>query len=122
MEPGPLPVGRAATTRDVPIVAACLASAFYDDPLWGRWTFPAETSRRERLYQLMHFWTAAATRYPWVRMTDHADAVALWIPPGEPEMTAQEETGFDALVSELLADRAGTTTMCHYPAPPCPAL
>jgi hypothetical protein len=103
---GAAPVGRAATARDVPAVAACLTSAFYDDPLWGPWTFPEVTSRRERLHELMRFWAAAAARYPWLRMTDNAEAVAVWIPPGEPEMTRQEEARFDALVSELLGQRA----------------
>ena len=43
------PVGRAATDADVPAVAACLAAAFRDDPLWGHWTFPDEATRAERM-------------------------------------------------------------------------
>jgi len=100
-------LGRAATSKDVHAVAACLACAFYDDPLWGRWTFPDEATRYERVYELMRFWTAAAARYPWVRMTDNAEAAAVWIPPGEPEMTAEEESGFATLIGELVGGRAG---------------
>lgn len=100
-------LGRAATEEDLPAVAACLTSAFHDDPLWGRWTFPDERSRPARLYRLMHFWAAAAVRYPWVRMTGDAEAVAVWIPPGEAEMTSGEEDAFATLVCELMGERAG---------------
>ena len=99
-------VGRVAKSRDVPAVAACLASAFYDDPVWGRWTFPHEATRYERVYELMHFWTAAAARYPWVRMTEHAQAAAVWIPPGKPEMTNEEKVRFATLIDELVGQRA----------------
>ena len=98
-------MGRAATADDLPAVAACLTSAFYDDPLWGCWTFPEEASRAERLYELMHFWALAAVRHPWVRMTENAEAVAVWLPPGEPEMTTEEEAVFGTLLVNLLGPR-----------------
>lgn len=100
-------LGRAAKPNDVPAVAACLASAFYNDPLWGRWLFPDEATRYGRVYELMCFWVAAATRYPWVRMTDGAEAVAVWIPPGKPEMSDEEQTRLVARMRQLLAERAG---------------
>ncbi len=99
-------VGRAAVVGDVPAVAACLMSAFYDDPVWGRWTFPDPKDRAQRLYRLMQFWASSAVRHPWVRMTDDAEAVAVWLPPGEPEMTTEEGVEFGALVSDLLGARA----------------
>jgi RimJ/RimL family protein N-acetyltransferase len=99
-------VGRAAGSDDLPAVAACLTSAFYDDPVWGSWTFPDESSRTERLYELMHFWARAAVRHPWVRMTENAEAVAVWLPPGEPEMTSNEETAFGQLLISLTGARA----------------
>jgi GNAT superfamily N-acetyltransferase len=99
-------VGRAATEEDVPAVAACLASAFFEDPVWGRWSFPDPSSRSQPLFDLMASWARAATRYPWLRMTGDAAAVAVWIPPGQPEMTADEEALFDAVVSRLFGSRA----------------
>jgi ribosomal protein S18 acetylase RimI-like enzyme len=105
-EIGASSLGRIATAGDVAVVADCLAGAFFDDPVWGRWTFPDESSRRERLYELMHSWTSAAVRYPWVRMTDNAEAVAVWIPPSKPEMTTEEEARLSALIGELLGERA----------------
>jgi GNAT superfamily N-acetyltransferase len=99
-------VGRAAATDDVPAVAACLTSAFYDDPVWGLWAFPDEATRAERLYELMRFWTLAGVRCPWVRMTENAEAVAVWLPPGEPEMSVEEEAAFGPLLAVLLGPRA----------------
>jgi GNAT superfamily N-acetyltransferase len=99
-------VGRVATERDVPAVVACLASAFYDDPVWGHWTSPEQASRHERLHALMHAWTAAAVRHGWVWMTDNAEAVAVWTPPGKPEMTEHEQARLTTRMSELMADRA----------------
>jgi GNAT superfamily N-acetyltransferase len=106
-EMGASSIGRAATSEDVPAVTSCLASAFFDDPVWGQWTFPDHTTRLEGVYELMHFWTAAAARYPWVRMTDSAEAAAVWIPPGKPEMTKEEEARFASRMGELLGERAG---------------
>lgn len=39
-------------------------------------------------------------------MTANAEAVAVWLPPGEPEMTTEEEMEFGSLVSDLLSARA----------------
>jgi hypothetical protein len=54
----------------------------------------------------MRFWALAGVRYPWVRMTDHNEAVAVWLPPGEPEMTAEEEATFGPLLTAVLGPRA----------------
>jgi len=107
MAEGVSPVGRAATRDDLPAVAACLTSAFGEDPLWGRWTFPDQASRAQRLHELMHFWALAAVRHPWVRLTEDAEAVAVWLPPGEPEMTSEQEGVFGRLLVNLLGPRAG---------------
>ncbi len=104
-EPHP-PVARAARTTDLDAVATCLASAFFEDPLWGGWAFPDVERRGESLFRLMRFWAAAAARFPWVRITDRAEAAAVWLPPGEPEIAVEEEHAFEALVAELLGARA----------------
>jgi GNAT superfamily N-acetyltransferase len=117
-------VGRAAQEGDIPAVVECLTSAFYDDPVWGHWSFPDEANRREPLSELMRFWTVAAARHPWVRMTPRAEAVAVWIPPGEPELTSEEEERFPALISEVFRERAGEANKLfdgfeeHHPGEP----
>jgi GNAT superfamily N-acetyltransferase len=99
-------VARSATADDVPVVTGCLASAFYDDPVWGYWAFPDESSRYERLYGLMRFWVVGGIRYPWVHMTDGAEAVAVWLPPGADEMTSEQAAEFEAFVTQTLGRRA----------------
>jgi ribosomal protein S18 acetylase RimI-like enzyme len=39
-------------------------------------------------------------------MTAGAEAVAVWVPPGAPEMTADQEAEFEAYVLETLGPRA----------------
>ena len=99
-------VGRSAEANDVPTVTACLTSAFYEDPLWGRWTFPEPATRVRGLFGLMRFWVMGGIRYPWVRMTDSAESVAVWLPPGAIEMTSEQEAELEAFVSEALGSRA----------------
>jgi len=92
--------------------------------VWGTWTFPDAHARPAGLFRLMRAWAAAAARYPWVRMTDRAEAVAVWLPPGKPEMTAEEEAEFEALVGELVGGRAPELEALferfeeHHPAEP----
>ncbi|HEV2922966.1 MAG TPA: hypothetical protein VGW98_02970 [Solirubrobacteraceae bacterium] len=87
-------------------MTACLASAFFEDPVWGRWTFPEPARRAAGLYGLLRFWVAGALRYPWVRITDAAEAVAVWLPPGAPEMSSEQEAELEAFVWEALGPRA----------------
>jgi GNAT superfamily N-acetyltransferase len=96
-----------ASEHDVTAVTACLASAFHEDPLWGSWSFPDRSKRAHGLTLLIGAWVRAGVRYPWVRMSAAAEAVALWVPPGVAEMDAEEERAFDALLPELFAARAG---------------
>ncbi len=121
----PVPaLGRAAREADLDAVSDCLTSAFFEDPVWGRWSFPDPSSRRPGLYALMRFWASVALRRPWLRMTDQAEAVAVWIPPGEPELNAAEEQRFERLVGEVFGPRTGELNKLfasfdeHHPAEP----
>jgi GNAT superfamily N-acetyltransferase len=90
----------------VPAIAACLASAFYEDPVWGPWALPDETTREVRLRELMGFWIESNVRFPTVWLTDECESVAAWIPPGEPDLTPAEQELFSPLIEHLFADRA----------------
>jgi GNAT superfamily N-acetyltransferase len=98
---------RVGTQEDVPEIAACLASAFYDDPVWSHWALPDETTREARLRELMGFWIASNVRFPTVWLTDACESVAAWIPPGEPDLTRAEQQLFGPLIEQLFGDRAG---------------
>ena len=100
-------LGGAATVDDIDVVASCLASAFFDDPLWGHWTFPDETTRANDLVPFMRFWATCGVRHhPWLRTTAGGEAIAVWTPPGVLAVTPEEELTMNALLDELFGPRA----------------
>jgi ribosomal protein S18 acetylase RimI-like enzyme len=91
---------RVATEADLEAIGRTLAGAFEHDPLWG-WAF--EEAERERklagLRTVFGFFAAAALGHGWVRVTDRVEAVALWIPPGAPEMPPADEERLPEVVA-----------------------
>jgi GNAT superfamily N-acetyltransferase len=92
---------RAATTDDLQAIAVTLAGAFEHDPVWG-WAFP----QRDQLEVWWRFWVAAALPQGSVRMTEHAEAVTVWIPPGGVELPPVDEPHVAPLLRALIGDRA----------------
>jgi GNAT superfamily N-acetyltransferase len=100
------PTARRAGPDDAAAIVATLTGAFHDDPTW-KWAFPDPI---QRPHQYTAFWgelVAGALRYPWVLMTERAEAVAAWIPPGGTELAPEDEPRLVALLEELLGERAG---------------
>jgi ribosomal protein S18 acetylase RimI-like enzyme len=91
---------RIATEEDLPAIGEVLARGFENDPLWG-WAF--EEAERERklaaLAEVFGFFAGAALDLGWVRVTDGVEAVALWIPPGSPEMTPADEERLPSVIA-----------------------
>jgi ribosomal protein S18 acetylase RimI-like enzyme len=91
---------RVAMRADLPAIGEALALAFEDDPLWG-WAF--EDASRERklasLAKVFGFFAGAAMEFGWVRVTDGVEAVALWVPPGSPEMTPADEERLPGVIA-----------------------
>lgn len=103
-------MGRAGTPAELDAIGRCLAGAFFEDPVWGHWAFPGTAIRAERLPRLLGCWAEAAISRPWVRVTDGIEAVAVWIPPGVAEMTAEQEIRFASVTEELFGERAAELT------------
>jgi ribosomal protein S18 acetylase RimI-like enzyme len=99
---------RAATVEDMSAIGPTLALAFEHDPLWG-WAF--EEAERERklaaLAEVFGFFAAAALDLGWVRVTDCVEAVALWIPPGSPEMTPADEERLPGVIAGACGPDSG---------------
>ena len=106
MSSEPQSIGRAATDEDVPIVAACLASAFYEDPLWGHWTFPDEPQRRRGLLRLMTLMAQLGDDRMWTAMTAQGESVTVWTPPGASYRTPEQEPFISEVFDELFGARA----------------
>jgi GNAT superfamily N-acetyltransferase len=93
---------RVAALDDLPAVTAVMATAFSADPAWGAYSFP---DPQRRLAQSTAFWEPqlrASMRFSWTFVTPDCEAAAVWIPPGEPEMTAQQERDLVSLTEQLL--------------------
>jgi GNAT superfamily N-acetyltransferase len=103
---------RVATEGDLDAIGATLGRAFEGDPLWG-WCFDGEPRERKLagLGGVFRFAAAAALDYGWVRLAGEAAAVALWIPAGEPEMSAADEARFPAAVREVCSPNAAARVL-----------
>jgi GNAT superfamily N-acetyltransferase len=91
---------RIATEHDLEPVTQLLTAAFENDPVWG-WAFPD----RADLEVWWRFNIRSALRFPWVRILGDFAAVAVWIPPGEAELTAEEEAEVEPMLRSLTGPR-----------------
>src|ERR1700760_3521952 len=98
---------RVATVEDMDAVGEVLARAFEYDPLWG-WAF--EDADRERklaaLASVFGFFCEAALDLGWGRVPRGVEAVALWIPPGSPEMTPADEERLPGVIAAACGPEA----------------
>ncbi len=103
----PPPARRGADAEaDLPTVAACLASAFYEDPLWGHWTFPDESRRRQDLLPFMTLQTQLGAAQGWIAMTAGGESVAIWTPPGARYGSPEQEPMITEALDRLFGARA----------------
>lgn len=101
---------RAATHADLEIVTDIMTAAFAEDPVWGGWGFP-DPDRERATEQRRAFWRyliRSGLRFPWVRITEGAEAATLWGPPGETELTPEEEQQLEPYMRELIGDHCDT--------------
>jgi GNAT superfamily N-acetyltransferase len=97
---------RVATRAEIPAAVETLARAFYADPVWA-WAFP-DPERRLRQHRAVWGLVAkAAVGYESAWLSGDCAAVALWIPPGEPELRPEDEARLEGLLAGLLGDGAG---------------
>lgn len=95
---------RVAASADVDLATRIIALAFADDPVWG----PALARPDGSVAHHSEFWRRfieGALPHGMVYIDDDDAAIALWIPPGEEEMTDAQVEQLRALVErELDAD------------------
>lgn len=89
--------------READLAAATetLSLAFAADPVWGR-AFARRDGRTDHLPAFWRLWLEGARRYDWVWMTDQAEAVAVWIPPGGTDLSPEQEAAFERLANGAL--------------------
>jgi GNAT superfamily N-acetyltransferase len=79
--------------------------AFHDDPTWG-WAFPNVENRQEHHRLWWGLYVSSALRYGWVWMTGDGGAAASWIPPGQPELSEQDEARVEPMLRQLVGTHA----------------
>jgi len=96
---------RTARPDDVDAITTTIALAFRDDPVWG----PALVAADGGTAHLLPFWryfVEGAVGHGTVSILDgpagEVATVAVWVPPGVDELTAEQESGVDALMAATL--------------------
>jgi GNAT superfamily N-acetyltransferase len=100
---------RAATRADVPTIVETISLAFHDDPTWS-WAFPDEGRRQQQYAVWWRFMIEGAMRFerPAVFVTEGIEAAAVWLPPGEGDLSAQDEARVPEVLRGLVGGRADT--------------
>ena len=95
---------RAAGLDDADAVTDTITQAFDADPTWT-WAFPDPALRPAQYTRLWSFMVGGALRFPWVFVTPGCAAAAVWIPPGESEVTDAQAATVEPMLRELVGDR-----------------
>lgn len=108
-----IPDVRPATRADLDAVVETFALAFADDPVWGLWSFPGVDDRVARLRQYWVPFVEAALKYDGIELLDDGAAVAVWVPPGVPELDAEDEAAVEEMVPRVCPERADLMFACY---------
>ena len=95
---------RVATLGDLDVLTETIQLAFADDPVWSR-AFEQTDKGAYDLAAFWRLWLEGALRHPWVWMTEAGGAVSVWIPPGETEMSDEQDASFKRLAETSLGRR-----------------
>ena len=96
---------RRVTAARADEVIELFSLAFYDDPTWS-WAFPNPGTRIENHRAWWGLHMHSALPHGWVWVTEDEGAASLWIPPGEPELSADDEARVEPLLRNLLGPHA----------------
>ncbi len=94
-----------ASPADVDAVTEVIAQAFASDPTWG----PALAREDGGTAHHLAYWrifVEGALPHGAVFLSDDGAAVAVWIPPGEDEMSEEQEAALRLVVTANLAPAA----------------
>lgn len=95
---------RRATIQDADAIGDVITRVFAADPLWG----PALARPDGRTDHLRAYWdiyVAGALRFDCSGIAGDADAITVWIPPGEDELSPEQ---YDAVLALARAELPGS--------------
>ena len=96
---------RRVTEAEADQVTEVFTLAFHEDPTWS-WAFPDPDKRMGHHRLLWGLYMHSAVPYGWVWMTEDGGAASLWIPPGAPELSDEDEAKVEPLLRRLLSSLA----------------
>jgi GNAT superfamily N-acetyltransferase len=96
---------RLATRDDLPALTAVMTTAFATDPVWGPYSFPDDATRIELSTRFWEAQLRAELRLGWTHVTPGCEAAAVWVPPGESELTSEQEREVVELIHQLVGER-----------------
>jgi GNAT superfamily N-acetyltransferase len=82
---------RVARPDELDQVIEVFALGFADDPVWGVWAMPHGADRVEALRGYWAPFVTGSAKYDGVLVLDDLSAVALWVPPGVPDLDEESE-------------------------------
>jgi GNAT superfamily N-acetyltransferase len=95
-----------ATEAEYDRVVATIVDAFHRDPLWA-WICPDPLRRREQHAEIFGLYVESALPNEGVWMADgRGSAVAVFTPPGLPELNERAEARLEPLIRERLGRHA----------------
>jgi GNAT superfamily N-acetyltransferase len=102
----PRPVeARVAGADELDELTETLTLAFREDPVWS-WGFSVRERGLEGMRAAWWLFLHSALEHGWVWRTENGAAVALWVPPGEPDLVGEDEKRFEPLMRETLGGDA----------------
>ncbi|HET7121946.1 MAG TPA: GNAT family N-acetyltransferase [Solirubrobacterales bacterium] len=98
----PRPVeARVATRDELDELTETLTLAFREDPVWS-WGFSVQDRGLGGMRVAWRLFLSSALEHGWVWRTEDGSAAALWVPPGKPDLLAEDEERFEPLMREAL--------------------
>jgi ribosomal protein S18 acetylase RimI-like enzyme len=91
---------RKASADDGPRIAASLAPAFFDDPVF-RWVCPDDERRDELLPEFFGLFTQAMTPHDEIYVAGEGRGAALWAPPGKAAVADEDADVFGRRLEEM---------------------
>lgn len=97
---------RRASAADIDAVTSIVTLAFAHDPLWAHAMARPDggTAHHGEFWRLF---AEGALRFPWTWLTSGGEAASVWIPPGDTEMTPDQEQRLADLATNRLGPAAG---------------
>ena len=88
-----------ATAADAAAVTEVFAVGFFDDPTWA-WAFPDAQRRLDQHRRLWGLFVNSAVPPGWVWVTEGCASAAIWVPPGEPDLSEADRIAYEPLLRE----------------------